>query len=216
MKRFRLFIPALVLSFFAISSCEKDEGGANGNPSGEPKVELIKIETSFGEMIMWLWDETPQHKQNFLALSDTGYFDGTTFHRIINNFVIQGGDPNSKDSDPSNDGSGGPGYTIPAEFSDSLTHIHGAVGAARLPDAINPNKESSGSQFYIVDDTNGTHFLDGNYTVFGQVIKGLDVVDTIANQPKDGNDRPVQDIKMTVTIIKMTLTEIKDQYQFEP
>lgn len=200
--------------FFGITlvSCEKEEDD-DGNTPGEPKEQLIQISTAHGDMIIWLWDTTSLHKSNFLALADTGFFDGTTFHRIIDDFVIQGGDPNSKDSDPNNDGSGGPGYRIPAEIYPSLTHIHGAVGAARTQ---NPLKESSGSQFYIVDDPNGTHFLDGNYTVFGQCISGLDVINTIANQPKNGADRPLTDVKMTVTVIEKTLSSLESEYNFVP
>lgn len=114
--------------------------------------------------------------------------------------MIQGGDPNSKDADPTNDGQGSPGYTIPAEFNPNLTHIQGAVAAARLGDAVNPLKESSGSQFYIVEGEQGAHFLNGNYTVFGKVVKGVEVVSAIASAPKDMRDRPLQDIKMTVTV----------------
>ncbi|MFN3404345.1 MAG: peptidylprolyl isomerase [Cytophagaceae bacterium] len=176
---------------------------------------VITISTEFGDMVILLFDQTPKHKENFIKLAGEGYFDGTTFHRIIKNFMIQGGDPNSKDEDPNNDGHGGPGYTIPAEFVPELKHIKGALAAARMGDAVNPNKESSGSQFYIVQNNEGTHFLNNNYTVFGQVIKGLDVVDKIAEQPKDGRDRPLKNITMKVKAEKMKKKKIIKLYGCE-
>lgn len=117
--------------------------------------------------------------------------------------MIQGGDPNSKDADPTNDGQGGPGYEIPAEFNPKLLHKYGAVAAAREPDQVNPQKKSSGSQFYIVVNPKGTHFLDNNYTVYGEVISGMDVAEKIVAVPTDGaNNRPLTDVKMTVKVIK--------------
>lgn len=168
--------------------------------SCEEEIELVRIKTSFGNMLIYLYDATPQHKANFLKLAKEGYFNGTTFHRIIQNFVIQGGDPNSKDTDPNNDGEGGPSYTIPAEIKPDIKHKYGAVGAAR---DNNPEKASSGSQFYIVVNKNGTHQLDGNYTVFGEVLEGMDVAQKIAQQEKDGRDRPNTAIPMTVEVIKV-------------
>lgn len=176
---------------------------------------IIEIKTSFGDMYMWLYDQTPKHKANFLKLAKENFFDGTTFHRIIQSFVIQGGDPNSKDGDPSNDGTGGPGYTIPAEINSTLTHVYGAVGAARLPDNVNPNKESNGSQFYIVVNPAGTSFLNNNYTVFGFIMQGMDVATKISTQSKDTNDRPINDIVMDVNIFDKTKAEIKAQYGYE-
>ncbi len=130
---------------------------------------IVEVKTSFGNIYIWLYKETPLHRNNFLALADTNYFDGTTFHRIVPNFVIQGGDPNSKDSIASNDGSGGPDYTIPAEIIDTgkFKHTYGAIGAARN---TNPAKASNGSQFYIVIPKAGYPSLNGNYTVFGTVM----------------------------------------------
>ncbi len=163
------------------------------------KDNVVTISTSLGNIALILFDETPKHKENFLKLTKDGTYNGTTFHRIIDGFMIQGGDPNSKDSIPYNDGQGGPGYTVPAEFNPKFTHVKGALAAARMGDQVNPNKESSGSQFYIVENKDGTHFLDNNYTVYGQVIAGMEVVEKIAEQPKDGRDRPLTDIKITVT-----------------
>jgi peptidylprolyl isomerase/peptidyl-prolyl cis-trans isomerase B (cyclophilin B) len=163
-------------------------------------------------MTALLYNATPKHKENFIKLANEGFYNGTTFHRIIKNFMIQGGDPNSKDSIPFNDGQGGPGYTIPAEFVPSLKHVKGAIAAARMGDQVNPQKASSGSQFYIVQNEKGTPFLDGSYTVFGQVIQGLDVIDKIADQPKDQRDRPLKNISIKVTAKKTKVKKILKQY----
>jgi len=173
---------------------------------------VVTITTEYGEIALMLYDATPKHKENFLKLAKEGFYDGTTFHRIIKNFMIQGGDANSKDGDPFNDGSGSNGYTVPAEFVDSLTHVQGALAAARMGDNVNPAKESSGSQFYIVENPAGTHFLDKNYTVFGKVIKGIEVVQRIADLPKDRADRPSKDVKMTVKVKKMKIKKIIKKY----
>lgn len=178
------------------------------------KYEVIQLSTKFGDIFIWLYNETPKHRENFLKLAKEGFYNGTTFHRIINDFMIQGGDPNSKDSDPTNDGMGGPGYTVEAEFRPALKHNYGAVAAARMGDAANPQKRSSGSQFYIVQNKNGTHFLDNNYTVFGQVIAGMDVVDKISVQAKDGRDRPFENISMQVKVLNMTKKELKEKFNF--
>ncbi|HVD97449.1 MAG TPA: peptidylprolyl isomerase [Cytophagaceae bacterium] len=173
---------------------------------------VITISTEFGNMTALLYNATPKHKENFIKLANEGFYNGTTFHRIIKNFMIQGGDPNSKDSIPFNDGQGGPGYTIPAEFVPSLKHVKGAIAAARMGDQVNPQKASSGSQFYIVQNEKGTPFLDGSYTVFGQVIQGLDVIDKIADQPKDQRDRPLKNISIKVTAKKTKVKKILKQY----
>lgn len=179
----------------------------------DPKDYVITIETEFGDIVILLYDTTAKHKENFIKLAKDNFYNGTTFHRIIDGFMIQGGDPNSKDDNPGNDGRGGPGYTIPAEFVQGLTHNYGAVAAARMGDAVNPKKESSGSQFYIVENKEGTHFLDKNYTVFGQVIQGMDVVEKIAVQPKSAGDRPKTDITMKVSVKKMKRSKIVKKYQ---
>lgn len=194
-------------------SCKKEDPK---EPNKDPKEYVVEISTDFGNMYIWLHKETPKHRDNFLKLSREKFFDSTTFHRIIPGFVIQGGDPNSKDNDPGNDGNGGPGYTIPAEFVDSLKHIRGAVAAARLGDNVNPQRESSGSQFYIVMDENNTKHLNGAYTVFGYVMKGMNVADSIVNQPKSpGNNRPLTDIRMYVKVLEKTKKEIKAEYNFD-
>jgi cyclophilin family peptidyl-prolyl cis-trans isomerase len=197
-----------------------------------PLTCLVEIETEFGTMLAELSNATPLHRDNFIKLADEGYFDGTLFHRVIAEFMIQGGDPNSKDAPAGQAlGMGGPGYTVPAEMRDSLVHVKGALSAARMGDAGNPLKASSGSQFYVVQgkvlDANmlarieaskgihytpeqkeqymtigGTPFLDREYTVFGRVIKGLEVIDKIAEQQKDPRDRPLKDVKMKIRVIK--------------
>ena len=167
-------------------------------------------------MLMVLYPGTPKHRANFLKLAQEGFYDGTTFHRVINGFMIQGGDPNSKDSNPYNDGQGGPGYTIPAEFSSSYVHKKGAVAAARMGDQVNPAKESSGSQFYIVHTPYGASHLNGSYTVFGEVIKGLNVIDKIAQQPVNPqNSRPFFDIKMTVKVEQISKKRITEIYGYQ-
>jgi cyclophilin family peptidyl-prolyl cis-trans isomerase len=179
------------------------------------KDQLVTIETPHGEIKLVLFDDTPQHRDNFLKLTKEGYYDGTTFHRIIDGFMIQGGDPNTKDDDPSNDGTGNPGYTIPAEINLNHKHVRGSVAAARKGDMVNPQRESSGSQFYIVENHSGTPMLDQAYTVFGQVVDGLDVVDKIAEQPKDGRDRPLSDIKMKLKVDKVKRKKIARKYKYD-
>jgi cyclophilin family peptidyl-prolyl cis-trans isomerase len=194
-----------------------------------PNKCLIQVETSFGNMLIELYNATPKHRDNFIKLAEEGFFNDLLFHRVINEFMIQGGDPNSRAAQSGQPlGMGGPGYTIPAEFADSLVHTKGALAAARTN---NPKKESSGSQFYIVHgkkwtaqevemfelrkgiryspeqkkvlmEQGGTPHLDREYTVFGQVIKGLEVIDKIAAVQKDGSDRPLKDVKMKVYVIK--------------
>lgn len=202
---------------------------------------LVEINTTAGRMVVELYNETPLHRDNFLKLAREHYYDSTLFHRVIKGFMIQGGDPDSKKADDRSKplGNGGPDYTIPAEFRPGLFHRKGALAAAREGDDINPEKASSGSQFYIVQgrswlpsdlarleekknadrpDSLALHYteeqkdtywkvggaphLDGNYTVFGQVLEGMDVLDLIANQPTDGNDRPLTDVRMWVRVIQ--------------
>lgn len=190
----------------------------------------VMITTSLGDMLVELYDETPLHRDNFIKLVTNNFYEGSLFHRVIPNFMIQGGDPDSKGAKPGIQlGNGGPGYTVPAEFVDELFHKKGVLAAARLGDAVNPNKESSGSQFYIVQgqvyseekllsfslrsgkkyseeqiksytNVGGTPHLDGGYTVFGEVVKGLEVIKAIANVKRDENNRPLKDLKMSIKI----------------
>ena len=173
---------------------------------------VVTISTQYGDMILLLYNQTPLHKKNFIELAQKGFYDGTTFHRVILDFMIQGGDPNSKDSIQGNEGMGGPGYTIPAEFVPTLKHDKGALAAARMGDDSNPTRASSGSQFYIVQNKNGTPFLDNNYTVFGQTIKGFDVIDKIAQLPGDAGNKPFKDVTMKVTATKMKTKKIIKLY----
>jgi len=257
---------------------------------------VVTIKTNFGEMVAILSSQTPKHKANFIKLAQEHYFDSLLFHRVIGGFMIQGGDPNSKKAKPGETlGNGGPGYTIDAEFNSTLFHKKGALAAARTS---NPQKASSGSQFYIVQGTvlsssavdelkvdqgklkqglqqfltkpqnmslrdslsklystltrdafnkkvfslipqieketgvkitkdispemikayttiGGVPFLDGDYTVFGEVIKGLDVIDKIAAVKKDGGDRPLEDVRMYVTVKELSKKKITKLYGFQ-
>ena len=169
-----------------------------------PDEPVFDIITSMGVIKIKLYADTPKHRENFAKLALEKYYDGTLFHRVINGFMIQGGDPLTKDAaNKARFGTGGPDYTIPAEFVPQHTHKKGALAAARRGDAVNPYKESSGSQFYLVQDAAACAQLDGDYTVFGEVVEGLEVVDKIAAVPCGPNDRPVEDVK----ILKMSIIE---------
>lgn len=151
----------------------------------------VVIKTSMGDIEIELFEkDAPLHVANFKKLVKSGFYEKTTFHRVIPGFMIQGGDPNSKDNDRSNDGQGGPGYTIPAEIK--AKHEKGSIAGARLGDAVNPKKESSGSQFYIV--TGEASHLDGQYTVYGKVTKGMDVALKIENVKRDAADNPIDKV----------------------
>jgi peptidyl-prolyl cis-trans isomerase B (cyclophilin B) len=226
MKKILLTIVITSFVFFSlqnISQAQKPE---------QSLAKIVLISTEMGDIKIRLYDETPLHRDNFLKLISEKYLDSTLFHRVINQFMIQGGDPDSKHAiEGSLLGNGGPSYTIPAEFRKGIYHKKGALAAAREGDQINPTKASSGSQFYIVqgkvftvEELNmfaqrmgktftpeqiktyttlgGTPHLDDNYTVFGEVIKGLDVLDKIASVATDKNNRPLQNIPMTVKIVE--------------
>ena len=155
------------------------------------------ISTNLGDMTIKLYDETPLHKANFIKLANSRFYDGILFHRIINGFMIQVGDPLTKDPEQQSKwGTGGPGYTIPAEIVPGFTHKKGALAAARRGDQVNPAKESSGSQFYIVQDENGCKHLDGEYTIFGEVTSGFETIDKIAGVPTDMRDKPLKEVKI--------------------
>jgi len=283
MKRImRVFVLTLVIAL-AFSSCASE------------KEHLVTIKTQYGDMHAILYDETPEHKSNFIKLAEQGFYDSMLFHRVMEEFMIQGGDPNSKNAEPGAPlGSGGPGYKVPAEFNDDLFHKKGALSAARQPDNINPKKESNGSQFYIVDGkvweekelgidmiklnkalntllvrtdyseareellslydrgefdeynekivsladdveeklnidvkkkmsaekikayttVGGAPHLDGEYTVFGQVIDGLDIIDKIAEQPTDNRDRPKEDIRFFISVEEMPKKKIEKEFNY--
>jgi cyclophilin family peptidyl-prolyl cis-trans isomerase len=204
----------LFVSVLILQACSVLKGGG-GKASDPTKDTLVVIGTKFGEMTLVLFPETPEHRKNFLKLAGQKFYDSTTFHRIIKDFMIQGGDPNSKDDNPNNDGQGGPGYTIPGEFNPLFSHVQGALAAARMGDQVNPEKRSSGSQFYLVEKSDGTHFLDKNYSVYGQTIKGIEVIQTIAIQPKNQMDRPNSDIKMWVKLLPMKKQMVTETYGYD-
>lgn len=183
------------------------------------KQTKVLIETEFGNMTAILYNETPLHRDNFIKLANQGWYNGSIFHRVINNFMIQGGGKDDKMNDP--------GYKVPAEFVGKYFHKKGALAAARQPDQVNPQKASSGSQFYIVQGTiltdaqmnqevkvisperreiyktiGGVPRLDDDYTVFGQVIEGLEVVDKIAAVQTGPGNKPMKDVRMKVSVIK--------------
>jgi len=208
-----LFAAILIVNFSSMSQTKPAQ-----------KVVKFEIITDFGTMKGFLYNETPKHRDNFVKLVKQGFYNGTLFHRVIPQFMIQGGDPDSKTAKPGQAlGGGDAGYTVPAEFNPGLIHKKGALAAARQGDNVNPQKASSGCQFYIVEGKKypaaqlpakytdgqkkiyeaigGTPFLDGGYTVYGEITEGLDVIDKIANVERDQSDRPRKDIKMTVKLI---------------
>lgn len=276
----KYFIPVLIVFI----SCASD------------KDYLVTIKTDYGDMRAILYEDTPEHRENFLKLAREGYYDSTLFHRVIEDFMIQAGDPKSKNAEPGEAiGSGGPDYKIPAEIRSEYFHRKGAIAAARQDNAINPEKESSGSQFYIIDGTTfseeflrtdmkklgqalqqylmrtkfdslrnefrmlynagkfqeyndlmlqlkpeieeeldinldkeidpekievyttmgGVPHLDGEYTVFGQVIDGLDVIDKISVQPTDNRNRPTKDIRLLIEVEEMPKRRITRKYGYE-
>jgi cyclophilin family peptidyl-prolyl cis-trans isomerase len=189
------------LSFILLLMMNLSSSG-QGATTNKKQVKFV-IHTEFGDMKGILYNETPKHRDNFVKLAKSGFYNGLLFHRVIMGFMIQGGDPQSKNAKAGQQlGNGDPGYTTPAEFNAALKHKRGALAAARTGDEVNPAKASSGSQFYIVQPEKGTHFLDMNYTVFGEVTEGFDVIDKIASASKDAHDRPLKDIKMTVKIVE--------------
>lgn len=173
------------------------QGDAKSTAQEIKKMSTTKaiLETKFGNITLKFFpDVAPGHVKNFLDLAGKGFYDGTTFHRVIPNFMIQGGDPNSKNADKRSHGMGGPGYTIKAEFN-AKPHKRGTLSMAR---AANP--DSAGSQFFIV--VKDSNFLDRQYTVFGEVESGMEVADKIVSQPRDPNDNPNERIEMKVKLVE--------------
>lgn len=283
MYKIKLFLVVFSISSLLLTGC------------AQKTDHLVTIKTKYGDMVAVLYDETPKHKANFIKLAKEHYFDSLLFHRVIQGFMIQGGDPESKKSPAGKRlGNGGPGYTIDAEFNPKLFHEKGSLSAARLSDQMNPQKASSGSQFYIVQGkkhtgseikldqqkfgmalqqffqkpenkayydsiskfyqtsdekgyeayisglkpvvesqlgisverevspekvkayttVGGTPILDGEYTVFGKVIKGLEIIDKIAGEAKNQDDRPEQDILMQVTVEEMPRRKIEKNFGY--
>lgn len=213
----KLNIIVALAALLLLSRCKETDTIVSPDPLPiDTLEEVIRIRTVQGDMLMWLHRETPLHRANFLQLASQGFYNQTTFHRCVPNFVIQGGDPNSKDADSTNDGTGGPAYTIAAEIdSAKFKHIVGAVGAARLSNNVNPTRASNGSQFYIVLPQNGTPFLDGEYTVFGQIFSGMPVAQTIVSQPKNAANRPFTNQVMQVEVVSISRADLRNQYNFE-
>ena len=167
----------------------------------EEKIYQVgQIKTIKGEILFWLYDETPKHKESFVQLANDGYWDSLTFNRVINNFVAQGGCPDTPE------GFTDSLYLLKPEFNDSIRHVYGAVGAGR---DNNPQMLSARCQFYIVQNKNGEARLDGKFTVFGQVFKGMDVVDAIVAVKTDSTDKPFDPIKLDVNVITMNADELK-------
>ncbi len=238
-KNLHLLLCALFLAMFTLSACSQEKKETPKQPKEKKKVkaEVAVLETKFGKIVLKLYDaDAPQHTANFRKLIREHYYDSTTFHRVIPNFMIQGGDPLSKDANPNNDGTGGPGYTIPAEIK--RIHIRGALAAARQGDQVNPKKNSSGSQFYIVQTgplsveslnrvesqiqmsgksdfkftdeqreiyttIGGYPPLDGEYTVYGEVVSGMEVVDKIAMVDRGPRDRPYENVYILKAYLEM-------------
>lgn len=223
----RKLFALLFLTFFSILSFSQKEIKIK-KKDRKKDIELV---TNYGNIVLRLYDSTPLHRDNFIRLVKTGYYDSVLFHRVINHFMIQSGDPDSKHAEPGQPlGNGGPKYIVPAEFRESIFHKKGVLAAARQGDDVNPEKASSGSQFYIVQGKTfsdagldsvetfrlkgrkipadqrevyktigGTPHLDQGYTVFGEVVSGLDVVDKIAAVPTskgEDRDRPLEDVRI--------------------
>lgn len=172
-----------------------------------PEEPVFDIVTNLGTIKVKLYSKTPKHRENFAKLALTGYYDSLLFHRVINGFMIQGGDPFTRDTSAAavaKYGQGGPGYTVPAEFVPEYTHKKGALAAARRGDVANPMKESSGSQFYIVQDAGACAQLDGAYTVFGETVSGLDIIDRIAQVATDRRDKPLMDVRIKTVSLDET------------
>jgi cyclophilin family peptidyl-prolyl cis-trans isomerase len=217
-----LLVFGMILAIFTNCETEAQE---------KSPEQLIKIETSMGDIILKLYNETPLHRDNMIKLIKENFYDEQLFHRVIKDFMVQGGDPHSVGAAKGERlGNGGPGYTIPAEFNPELIHKKGALAAARQGDSANPQKASSGSQFYLVvgrvltqQEVNsfaqsgapfteesieayttmgGTPHLDGSYTVFGEIVVGLEILNSIAVTQTDTYDRPIEDVIYSISLVE--------------
>lgn len=254
MKQTLFLAVVACISLMTLTACEPPQSDqqtdVDQQTTPEPMPSYFAIDTSVGRLIVKLYDETPIHRDNFKKLVSEQFYDSTSFHRVIAGFMIQGGDPNSKDDDPYNDGMGGPGYTLEAEITADLINRRGALVAARQGDQVNPERRSSGSQFYIVQGQplpeemlvqaemqinqaigggfsytdaqreiyttqGGAPWLDMQYSVFGELVEGFAVLDSIATTPTprstgEGDPRLAD---MPLERIEMTITELED---YEP
>jgi len=194
MRKSFIFTTTGIILFALTATKSAAQTGKKVADAEAPKEIVVLLQTTMGDMKLKLYNETPLHRDNFVKLVESGFYDGLLFHRVIKDFMIQGGDPNSRNAQQGQMlGVGDPGYTIPAEILPQFKHKKGSLAAARNN---NPQKASSGSQFYIVHNNNGTPHLDGSYTVFGETIEGFDVIDKIASVKIGQADRPVEDVKI--------------------
>ena len=204
MKRIIFFSIIMAMTAMASVSCSSCSSESQQEQASNETTEMentqiaepeFDIVTTHGTMRVKLYSKTPKHRDNFKKLVAEKFYDGIRFHRVIEGFMIQAGDPYSRDTSKIDMwGQGGPDYTVPAEFVNEYWHKKGALAAARKGDMANPKKASSGSQFYIVHDENACLHLDGQYSIFGEVTQGLEVIDKIAQVPVDRMDRPYEDV----------------------
>ncbi len=195
MRIIKLTALSLIFTLLALVSTGNQAIAEGAKKMGEKKVVKAVIETKFGEIEIKLFpDVAPKHVENFTTLAKQGFYDGTVFHRVIPGFMIQGGDPNTKGPDKATYGMGGPGHNVKAEFSD-IPHKRGILSMARAQ-----SPDSAGSQFFVV--VKDSNFLDGQYTVFGEVVKGMDVVDAIVNLPRNSRDLPNDRAEMKVKVVE--------------
>ncbi len=185
---------------------ENDEGSGIDTIQITRGYYLGRINTNMGEIVFWLYPETPNHRKSFVELAQGSYWDTLTFNRVIPGFVAQGGCPDTPE------GFSDSPYLLEPEFNPAIKHVYGAVGAGRDD---NPDKLSAGCQFYIVQDKDGIPRLDGNYTVFGHVIQGMDVVDAIVAVDRDERDQPLEDITLDVDVILLTGPDLEQEYNFK-
>mgnify|MGYP001073876216 CR=1 FL=1 len=187
--------------------------GSHSQETKDTKDYLITIQTEYGNIKLILFEDTPLHKENFINLVKAGVYDHITFHRVINHFMIQSGDYRTRNTEIDYD----PRVIqdpIPAEILPHHLNVHGAIGAPRRGDDVNPERKSNSTQFYIVQNYKGAHHLDGKYTVFGQVMSGFEVVDSIAAQPTSNRDVPIEDIRISVDIDQVSRSDIEKFYNF--
>ena len=221
MKRTSIIPAAAIAITICLCAASCGNGGHGKKIAEEQKDSIIMVQniepefdivTTEGTIRVKLYSKTPKHRDNFCRLVSGHYYDSLLFHRVINGFMIQTGDPYTRDSSKTElYGQGGPDYTVPAEFVNEYFHKKGALAAARRGDTANPRKSSSGSQFYIVQDEMNCIHLDGQYTVFGETVEGLDVIDRIAAAPTDRRDRPVKDIRIiTIKPVEIPAAEPSD------
>ena len=192
MKYYFNYFALIIFSLVLFNSCAK-----------EKTYDVGQIKTPKGEILLWLYDETPNHKASFIELANKQYWDSLTFNRVIPNFVAQGGCPDTPE------GFKDPKYLLEPEFNKNLLHNYGALGAGRDD---NPKKLSARCQFYIVQNKEGLHRLDGDYTIFGKVIKGMEVIDEIVNVKRDSTNTPLTPISLDINIISMKKTELEKIY----